>query len=43
MTAGDFCVLYQQPEHRQSFDAVVTCFFIDTAPNLVSTNERLIT
>lgn len=35
MTAGDFCVLYRQAEYRNSFDAVSTCFFIDTAPNLI--------
>lgn len=34
MTAADFCVLYTDSEHEESFDAVTTCFFIDTAPNL---------
>lgn len=36
MTSGDFCVLYQEPEYDGFFHAVTTCFFIDTAPNLIS-------
>lgn len=36
MTSGDFCVLYRQPEYRDSFQAVATCFFIDTAPNVIN-------
>ncbi|KAF4547539.1 N2227-like protein [Elsinoe fawcettii] len=36
MSSGDFCVLYKEEEYRESFDAVLTCFFIDTAPNLIS-------
>lgn len=35
MTAADFVVLYGDVEHRNKFDAVVTVFFIDTAPNIV--------
>lgn len=35
MTAGDFCSLYKQAEYRETFDAVTTCFFIDTAPNVI--------
>ena len=34
MSAADFVVLYGSPEQTESFDAVVTLFFIDTAPNL---------
>jgi carnosine N-methyltransferase len=34
MTTGDFCVLYTQPGSKDSFDAVATVFFIDTAPNI---------
>ena len=34
MAAGDFCVLYSQAEARETFDAVATVFFIDTAPNI---------
>lgn len=36
MTAGDFIPLYSQVEYADSFDAVTTCFFIDTAPNVMS-------
>ena len=35
MTMGDFCVLYQGKEHAEAFDAVATCFFVDTAPNVI--------
>lgn len=36
MTSGDFCVLYRQPDYAETFDAITTCFFIDTAPNVIS-------
>jgi carnosine N-methyltransferase len=35
MTAADFVVLYGDATQRETFDAVVTVFFIDTAPNLI--------
>ncbi len=35
MTASDFVVLYGDEEHKGVFDAVVTVFFLDTAPNVV--------
>ena len=41
MTAGDFCGLYRQAEYEESFDAVTTCFFIDTAPNVISYIEAI--
>jgi hypothetical protein len=41
MTAGDFCVLYRQLEHRERFNAVTTCFFIDTAPNVINYIETV--
>lgn len=41
MSAGDFCVLYRQSEYRGSFDAVTTCFFIDTAPNVINYIETI--
>jgi hypothetical protein len=41
MTAGDFCVLYRQAEYVEAFDAVATCFFIDTAPNVISYIETI--
>ena len=41
MSSGDFCVLYKSPEYTGTFDAVATCFFIDTAPNLISYIESV--
>ncbi|SMR46074.1 unnamed protein product [Zymoseptoria tritici ST99CH_1E4] len=41
MTAGDFCVLYRQIEYTEAFNAVATCFFIDTAPNVISYMETI--
>lgn len=35
MTAADFAVLYGDQNHQSMFDAVVTVFFIDTAPNVI--------
>ncbi|KAF1952270.1 methyltransferas-like protein [Byssothecium circinans] len=35
MSTGDFCVLYSQPGSKETFDAVATVFFIDTAPNII--------
>ena len=34
MTAADFILLYGKESYRNAFDAVVTVFFIDTAPNV---------
>ncbi|PNS15226.1 Carnosine N-methyltransferase [Sphaceloma murrayae] len=36
MSSGDFCVIYKGEEYTNSFHAVLTCFFIDTAPNLIA-------
>lgn len=41
MSSGDFCVLYRQPYYGHHFSAVVTCFFIDTAPNLINYIETI--
>ena len=41
MTSGDFCIIYKKPEYLGVFDAVATCFFIDTAPNLISYIETI--
>ncbi|KAI9668535.1 MAG: hypothetical protein M1829_005352 [Trizodia sp. TS-e1964] len=41
MTAADFTVHYQSEACRGAFDAVVTLFFIDTAPNLVRYIETI--
>lgn len=35
MCAGDFCEVYGAPEQINQWDAVATCFFIDTAHNVV--------
>jgi len=35
MATGDFCVLYSKEDSRETFDAVATVFFIDTAPNVI--------
>lgn len=42
MTSGDFCVLYKQDEYEGAFDAVTTCFFVDTAPNLIAYVETVL-
>ncbi len=35
MTAADFAVLYGDEHHSNVFHAVVTVFFLDTAPNII--------
>jgi hypothetical protein len=35
VSTGDFCVLYSAPNYKDTFDAVTTIFFIDTAPNVI--------
>ena len=41
MTSGDFCLVYQEPHNREQYDAVATCFFIDTAPNVIRYIETI--
>ncbi|KAI5208843.1 N2227-domain-containing protein [Aureobasidium subglaciale] len=41
MSSGDFCVLYKEERYRAAFDAVTTCFFVDTAPNLIAYIETV--
>lgn len=41
MTAGSFEDAYSGAEHRNCWDAVVTCFFLDTAPNVLTYIERI--
>jgi hypothetical protein len=41
MSAADFTVLYTQPDQQDTFDAVTTVFFIDTAPNLIRYIEAI--
>jgi SAM-dependent methyltransferase len=35
MCAADFLCLYGDDEHEESYDAVASVFFLDTAPNLI--------
>lgn len=39
MAAGDFVEVFRDEEYASSFDAVVTCFFIDTAHNVIEYME----
>ena len=41
MTAADFVILYGDEEHKNMFNAVVTVYFIDTAPNLIRYIETI--
>jgi len=41
MSAGDFCSLYGRPSAAGTFGVVATCFFIDTAPNLLAYLEAI--
>lgn len=41
MATGDFCVLYGQEEYKDTFSAIATVFFIDTAPNLIRYVEAI--
>lgn len=36
MTAGDFCEIYQRRMYARAISAVATCFFIDTASNVIN-------
>ena len=41
MVAGDFCSLYKEPQYDSMYDAVTTCFFVDTAPNIIRYIETI--
>lgn len=41
MIAGDFIEVFTSPEYHGEFDAVATCFFIDTAHNVIEYMEIL--
>lgn len=41
MSAGDFTDIYSDEEYRDYFNCVTTCFFIDTAHNVVEYLETL--
>lgn len=42
MVAADFLCLYGDDEHTETFDAVATVFFLDTAPNLIRYLETIL-
>ncbi len=37
MVGGDFLQVYSSKANKQAWDAIVTCFFIDTGPNILDT------
>ncbi|KAI8047951.1 N2227-like protein-domain-containing protein [Gilbertella persicaria] len=39
MVAGDFIEVYGAQEHKGAWDVVVTCFFLDTAKNIIEYME----
>ncbi|KAH8595588.1 N2227-like protein-domain-containing protein [Bisporella sp. PMI_857] len=41
MTASDFLCLYGNEDRKESFDAVATVFFLDTAPNVIRYLETI--
>jgi hypothetical protein len=41
MSASDFLLLYGDQEHKDTFDAVATVFFLDTAPNIIRYIEAI--
>ena len=41
MSASDFLLLYGDEEQKESFDAVATVFFLDTAPNIIRYIEAI--
>lgn len=41
MSASDFILLYNDPERAESFDAVASVFFLDTAPNIIRYLEAI--
>jgi carnosine N-methyltransferase len=41
MAAGDFCDVYSEERLAGSYDAVLTCFFLDTSHNILATIDVL--
>lgn len=41
MCAADFLCLYSDEEHKDTYDAVASVFFLDTAPNLIRYLETI--
>ena len=42
MSASDFLCLYGSIDYKNSFDAVTTVFFLDTAPNVIRYFETIL-
>lgn len=42
MVAGDFVEVFARPEYQAVFDVVATCFFIDTAHNVIDYLETIV-
>jgi carnosine N-methyltransferase len=40
-SASDFLLLYGSEEHKDTFDAIATVFFLDTAPNIIRYLETI--
>eukprot|EP00828_Plagiopyla_frontata_P028813 TRINITY_DN3722_c0_g1_i2.p2 TRINITY_DN3722_c0_g1~~TRINITY_DN3722_c0_g1_i2.p2 ORF type:complete len:179 (-),score=42.17 TRINITY_DN3722_c0_g1_i2:53-589(-) len=41
MAAGEFVEVYSKPDEKQAWNCVATCFFIDTANNIISYIETI--
>jgi carnosine N-methyltransferase len=41
LTSGDFLQVYGTPSHKENWDCVVACFFIDCANNIIAYLERI--
>lgn len=41
MVAGEFCEVYSKPDEKRAWHVVATCFFIDTAKNVLRYLETL--
>ena len=41
MSASDFLLLYGNEKQQDTFDAVATVFFLDTAPNIIRYIEAI--
>lgn len=41
MVAGEFCEVYSKPDEKQAWQVVATCFFIDTAKNVIRYLETM--
>ena len=41
VAAGEFLMCYDTPSGAETWDAIATCFFIDTAPNIIEYIEAI--